>query len=56
MQEDKHCTFSPETGTATHVLAASEQPHVRETFLEKLERLATLDKQKQETVNRLLMS
>jgi len=27
MQEDKQCTFSPETGTAAHVLAASEQPH-----------------------------
>lgn len=48
MQEDKQCTFSPETGTAAHVLAASEQPHARESFLEKVERLATLDKQKQD--------
>lgn len=48
MQEDKQCTFSPETGTAAHVLAASDQPHARETFLDKVERLATLDKQKQD--------
>ena len=48
MQEDKQCTFSPETGTAAHVLAASEQPHARESFLDKVERLATLDKQKQD--------
>ncbi|DBA84161.1 TPA: hypothetical protein ACH3X1_006628 [Trebouxia sp. C0004] len=46
--EDKQCTFSPETGTAAHVLAASEQPHARESFLDKVERLATLDKQKQD--------
>ncbi|KAL3139243.1 hypothetical protein ABBQ32_006011 [Trebouxia sp. C0010 RCD-2024] len=46
--EDKQCTFSPETGTAAHVLAASDQPHARETFLDKVERLATLDKQKQD--------
>ncbi len=48
MQEDKQCTFSPETGTAAHVLAASQQPHARESFLDKVERLATLDKQKQD--------
>ncbi len=30
------------------MLAASEQPHARETFLDKVERLATLDKQKQD--------
>ncbi len=29
------------------MLAASEQPHARESFLDKVERLATLDKQKQ---------
>ena len=48
MQEDKDCTFSPETGTAGYVLAASQQPHARESYLDKVERLATLDKQKQD--------
>ena len=48
LQEDKHCTFSPGTGTAAYVLAASQQPHARESYLDKVERLATLDKQKQD--------
>ena len=30
------------------MLAASEQPHARESYLDKVERLATLDKQKQD--------
>ncbi len=32
LQEDKQCTFSPETGKAAHVLAASEQPHAIDTM------------------------
>ena len=51
LREHKHCPFSSETGTAAHVLAVSELPLVRENFLAKVQRLATIDKQKHCFIN-----
>ena len=33
MQDNKQCTFSPETGTTAHGLAASEQPDAMDSMI-----------------------
>ena len=48
LQEDAACTFSPDTAASQPVLALAAHPHGQETYLERVERLAFKDKQRQD--------
>ena len=48
LQEDAACTFAPDTAASQPVLAVAAHPHGQETYLERVERLAFKDKQRQD--------
>lgn len=47
LQEDAACTFAPDTAASQPLLAVAAHPHGHETYLERVERLAFKDKQRQ---------
>ena len=48
LQEDAACTFAPDTAASQPLLAVAAHPHGQETYLERVERLAFKDKQRQD--------